>query len=191
MKRDDWKLGSGIKAGSDAYVVRENKFIKCVVIKVKGSTPTNEDGNVLVEFADGQRTWILGKDVKNEEKNEIKSEIKVEKLSKDGFVVGGCTIPYQHIVSILDEIKNKTNEYYSPNTVVSYEASHYLGKASSIVKSIGSKFAGITWAAEQTMDDILKTPISILDFSTRVRNIFEKNQVLIVKDLVKLIMHIG
>ncbi len=58
MKRDDWKLEGGIRAGDDAWLldgdentpeVERNKLL-CHVIKVRGSTIRGfEEGNVLIE----------------------------------------------------------------------------------------------------------------------------------------------
>jgi hypothetical protein len=54
MKRDDWKLGSGIKAGDEALV-------ECKVKKVRGWGPPGqeEEGNVLIEI-NGVEVWVMG-----------------------------------------------------------------------------------------------------------------------------------
>ncbi len=63
MKRDEWILRSGVKAGEYALL---DGVINCYVLKVKGSAITsNNPGNVLIEVLDdeqkGKQIVVLGK----------------------------------------------------------------------------------------------------------------------------------
>lgn len=64
MKRDDWKLGSGIKAGDLAIL---DDAIRCKVLKVTGKTIKGfESGNVLIELPNGEQIAVIGSRLKNE-----------------------------------------------------------------------------------------------------------------------------
>jgi len=61
MKRDNWKLGNGIKAGDDALLAEGQTLVLCHVLKVKGNTIKGYDsGNVLIEKSDGEQIAVLG-----------------------------------------------------------------------------------------------------------------------------------
>jgi hypothetical protein len=74
MRRDDWKLGGGIIAGSNAFVEINGKKEECHVLKIKGSCQVGETGNVFVEV-NGQKIWILGSKLYTKELNENDSDI--------------------------------------------------------------------------------------------------------------------
>jgi hypothetical protein len=59
MKRDDWKLGNGLRAGDEAiHKPEEGEPVRCHIVKVKGWN-TGGRGNVLIEI-DGQESWVMG-----------------------------------------------------------------------------------------------------------------------------------
>jgi len=53
MKRDDWILGNGVKAGDEALL---DGTTRCHVLKVKGSRVSpDQKGNVLIELLEGMQ----------------------------------------------------------------------------------------------------------------------------------------
>ena len=59
MRRDDWKLGNGLKNNDEAFFYSEGGIVRCKVIKVRGWGPLLEEGNVLIEIEDKQM-WVVG-----------------------------------------------------------------------------------------------------------------------------------
>jgi len=56
MKRDDWTLGNGIKAGDDAWLMEDGTEVMCRVLKIKGNMiEPYKEGNVLVELYERPR----------------------------------------------------------------------------------------------------------------------------------------
>lgn len=70
MKRDDWKLGSGIRAGDDAYYLKEDGTKEiCHVVKVTGGSIRGypkDKGNVLIEI-NGEYQVVYGKSLRKYE----------------------------------------------------------------------------------------------------------------------------
>jgi len=74
MKRDNWILGNGIKAGDDALL---DGAMLCHVLKVQGRHLSDlEPGNVLIEILEGERQGeclaVLGKRLEPQVNNSIK-----------------------------------------------------------------------------------------------------------------------
>ena len=73
MRRDNWTLDNGIKAGDGALYKVGNSLVRCMVIKVRGWAPDGESGNVLIELdgpgAQAGRKWVLGSELVPETNN--------------------------------------------------------------------------------------------------------------------------